>query len=574
MTAKGALPELAAVADLIGSSTVDGVRVLLAHREGPITAGLFFRVGRADESLATSGITHLVEHLALFAQNTGDVHHNGETGDFYTHFHVTGTEAQVVSFMNAVCASLRDLPISRAETEKEILRTEAARSQRGMAALNRHERFGATGMGLVAHNEVGLSALTSEQVLEWARTRFTSANAVVWITSDELPVGLDLRLSEGVARPVEIGPEIVSEKPAYLVGAQGGVLIEAFVPRSSASTVFARMAGKALFRALRQEGGYSYTATCDYEPIDASTARVGLYADALPEQQAAVIGGMIDVLAALRAGTVDGEDLASAREANRQLLDVPALGAAVLPSAALSVLVGKTIAHPTLVLEDDMAVTAADIAAVADTVWRDALAQIPEGGLEWAGFHLAPRWSTTTVSGESYPRFYEPGTHLIIGDAGVSLVAPMGTVTVLFIECAGYVTVPDGGRRIVGLDGFSIPIEPTLHAGLSAEVVTALDARIAADTVIPFSARKPDDIPMPVAPVKPRGFGIWSILLGASVLVLALSLYRSTYTDGAPTASGEISARLAWACVSLLVGGFLLWGGIRRIRWLGRNSKR
>ena len=48
---------------MIRETEVDGVPTLLAPRNGPLAAGLTFRVGQADETLATAGITHLLEHL-------------------------------------------------------------------------------------------------------------------------------------------------------------------------------------------------------------------------------------------------------------------------------------------------------------------------------------------------------------------------------------------------------------------------------------------------------------------------------------------------------------------------------
>jgi predicted Zn-dependent peptidase len=45
-------------------TTHQGIQTVLAPRAGgQLTAGLLFRVGRADETLSTAGITHLVEHL-------------------------------------------------------------------------------------------------------------------------------------------------------------------------------------------------------------------------------------------------------------------------------------------------------------------------------------------------------------------------------------------------------------------------------------------------------------------------------------------------------------------------------
>lgn len=53
---------------------VDGIPVLLAPSAGQMRAGLMFRVGRADETLATNGVTHLVEDLAPHRHGTADYH--------------------------------------------------------------------------------------------------------------------------------------------------------------------------------------------------------------------------------------------------------------------------------------------------------------------------------------------------------------------------------------------------------------------------------------------------------------------------------------------------------------------
>src|SRR2546421_1212782 len=93
---------------------------------GPMRAGLMFRVGRVDESLATSGITHLVEQLALHRHGTANYHYNGITSATTTQFVTQGTPDAVVTFLNEVCASLRELPLDRMATEKKVLETEAA----------------------------------------------------------------------------------------------------------------------------------------------------------------------------------------------------------------------------------------------------------------------------------------------------------------------------------------------------------------------------------------------------------------------------------------------------------------
>jgi hypothetical protein len=59
--------------DHITPSEIDGIPVFTAPLLPglPFVAGMVFRVGRCDETLRTSGITHLVEHLALPEASTG-----------------------------------------------------------------------------------------------------------------------------------------------------------------------------------------------------------------------------------------------------------------------------------------------------------------------------------------------------------------------------------------------------------------------------------------------------------------------------------------------------------------------
>jgi hypothetical protein len=50
----------------VESERVDGVPVFWTKSGDEMRAGLMFRAGRADESLARGGITHMIEHLALY----------------------------------------------------------------------------------------------------------------------------------------------------------------------------------------------------------------------------------------------------------------------------------------------------------------------------------------------------------------------------------------------------------------------------------------------------------------------------------------------------------------------------
>lgn len=502
------LPDLADLAGFIGSTRLDGVPTLFAPQPGPITAGLLFRVGTADETLATAGLTHVVEHLALFDQNLTEVHHNGVTTDTYTLFHVTGTRDEVVRFLHGVCAALRDLPVHRLATEKGILRTEAAR--RGGAPLSgmRLWRFGAGGLGLQGYDEIGLGRVTADHVREWARTRFTRENAVLFITDESVPSGLGLDLLPGSRMPVPAMPSALPHRPAYFVGHDGHIGLDAIVSRTPAAMLLARMAGRALFRNLRQEGGYSYTATSDYSPWSADLATLTLYADALPDLQDAAVGAFVDTVAELRWGPLEDE-LETARAALLAERDVPDLAARMLPAYALDLLWGSTIYGPQQGLARLEAVTEADVREASHELWSDALLQVPMGGLEWAGLTPAPRWSGSAVTGRAFPRA-EADVALLISDDGVSLTTPRGAVTVLFHECAAMTTRPDGARFLTGLDGFTLAVEPTLHPGLTGDVVARLiDDRVPTDLTIHLPARDPESIPQPAPAAAPARRFAW-----------------------------------------------------------------
>ncbi|MBT2445813.1 insulinase family protein [Streptomyces sp. ISL-43] len=488
--------------DGVVTTTVDGIRTVLAPRSGLLSAGLVFRVGRADETLATSGVTHLVEHLALYRQGMSDGHHNGATTATFTHFHVTGTPAEVVAYLNGVCASLRDLPMDRLETEKEILRTEAAGRVRGPAHLATLWRYGARSYGLTGYAETGLRQLTGDTVRDWARTRFTAGNAVLWITGDTVPEGLDLALPSGEWHPAPEATSALPVLPAYFQGDDGAVVLTSVLPRSTGASLFAEVLGKELLRDLRHKSGYSYTATAEYSPRDAGSATVVAYADALPHKQDAMVGAFVDVLAKLRAGRIEPADLEAVRASALARLNGPELASARLPGQAVDLLLRHrhlTVAEARAEIE---AVTVEALHEVARALWAGALMQVPGRGVDWAGLAVAPTGSEEVVTGRAHPSLADPGTVLTVAADGVSLVTAANRITVRYAECSLVQAYPDGARHLVGHDGFTLTIEPALF-GITAADLAPLDASVPPSVVLAMPPRDPARIPRPPQPAQP-----------------------------------------------------------------------
>ena len=100
-------------------------------REGPntFTGALVFRSGRADETLKSGGISHLVEHLAIHPFEALPYAINGFVDDTRTVFHATGTPAEVATFLNGIASNLANLPVDRLEDEMRVLRVEAHNSR-------------------------------------------------------------------------------------------------------------------------------------------------------------------------------------------------------------------------------------------------------------------------------------------------------------------------------------------------------------------------------------------------------------------------------------------------------------
>ncbi|MFF3016070.1 M16 family metallopeptidase [Streptomyces sp. NPDC057939] len=564
----------ARTADGITHTTIGGIRAVLAPGSGPVTAGLFFRVGRADETLATSGVTHLVEHLALHRHGLGDLHYNGATAATHTHFHVTGTPADVVEYLNGVCAALRDLPLERLETEKDILRTEAAGRAHGPAHGMALWRYGARGHGLTSFGEAGLHRLTAANVRDWAHTRFTAENAVLWMTTDTVPEGLDLTLPTGTWHPAPEPTSALPTTPAHFVGGDGGMVLTSVIPRSAAGVLFTEVLGKELFRALRQKGGYSYTAAADHHPRDADFATVTAYADALPQQQDAMVGAFVDVLAALRAGRIKQADLDSVRATALARFDVPEPAVARLPSEALDLLLRRPLRTFAEARAELGAVTVADLGRIAREVWAGALIDVPTRGLEWAGTTAAPTRSDDVVTGPRWSARDDRRNAVIVGRDGISLVGPDTQITVRYADCVLLYAFPDGGRHLVGADGFTLTVEPTLY-GITAAELAHLDAGVPPASVVRMPPRDPDRVPRPKTP-EPAGplprkgwltavmwlLGIPALVLGGLSAIVTLALI----SDGTDESEHWLLVAALWIVSAVFL---IPWGVCLRRRHNG-----
>ena len=491
---------------MIRHTHVDGVPTVIAPTSGPMHAGLAFRVGRADETLAGRGITHLTEHLALHRLGQTDFHFNGVTGDVLTYFHMQGTDREITDFLTGVCASLRDLPMHRLETEKEILRTEAAGKGSAVHEPMAVWRYGAQGHGLRGYPEWGLAGITPDDLRAWVDRFFTVDNAMLWIAGNDVPPGLFLDLPRGTRQAVPTATSALAGTPAWFPGGTGAVAWDTVVRRSTDAAVFSGVLERTLFRRLRQEDGLSYTVRTDYDRRGDGFAVITAVADALPAKQEAMVARFVDVLDELRFGRVAAEDVQAVVGTRLAGLQSPDVEAATLPAIAFDMLTGAPFTDVAGFAAELRAVTPESVGAVAAEAWDGGLLMTPdERGAGWAGYVEAPSKSAGTVTGRTYPSVSGLEGRVVVGPQGVSALGrdEQDMATVLYADCVALLAWPDGARALIGRDAMSVRLEPTLHAGLE-YALHDVDAAMSPRLKVIMPARDPELIPLPQQVHVPR----------------------------------------------------------------------
>ncbi|WP_250028569.1 M16 family metallopeptidase [Paractinoplanes maris] len=566
---------------MIKQIEIDGVPALLSPATGPGHAGLAFRVGSADEPPARRGITHLIEHLALFSTGVADYHYNGATGVEYTFFHMHGSADELGEFLTAVCSSLRDLPMHRLAVEKDLLRAEAQGRNTGAASQMALWRHGARDYGLPSYPEWGLPAITEDDLRDWVQRFFTRENAVLWVAGDEVPAGLRLDLATGVRRKPPAMSSALPVTPAWFAGSSNVLVWDALVPRAPESAVFAGVLERVMFRELRQEGGLSYAANAVYEPFGVDQGQVTAVADALADKQGAVVGAFVDVLAGLRVGRVDEADVAAVIKKQTEALRHAEEQGARLPGQAFNLLSGRAVLGADEVADGLRAVTAAEVARVAAHAWGTGLMMTPQSRADWAGFTAAPTRSEEAVRGTGFRSLDTPGEKLIIGSDGVSIVAEDNCATVRFDDCAIVRAWPDGGRQFVGTDGIMVLVEPTLHEN-GADAVRRLDALIPPAARVDQPARDPARIPQPEpAPVagspgpaapeqRTRAGVVRRIVIFVVVALVGLAM-ASRVGYELSTGLVDLSTGLIGLTVALGVAGVCVAGAVTTVRHARRR---
>ena len=510
-------------------SEIDGVPVFWVDSgRRTLTAHLQFRTGSADETLPTSGLTHLAQHLALRSlPPRGDREVGGSTGLLRTTFHAHGDVSGVRRFLVDVCEWLDGPDLSRVQSEGSVLRQELEAEDRSPHALALLRRYGARGPGLVGFREPALHGASPDAVRGLLHARFTRGNAAL-VLDGPPPEGFRLPLRDGPRRPVPEPPASGDPRPAAYV-ADDTMSVSGEVARTPAASVLPELLQRAIRRDLvdlRDQPWATYDSVGLVSAVVAAGFRV---APPLLDQVVEYTHGAVEALC--RNGP-RAEELAEVVAAAVRRLEDPLTAVQLADAAASDHLDGRTALGPGSYRRALTELDVEDVREVAEEFATSLLLGVPSEATWREGVPLLTGSTPQhPPRGSSHRSRNAPADRrrLVVGDGSIHVGGQGTWQGVQLGEVAAVLAAPDGGREVVAADGWTVTLEPTLWRD-GDRAVARVDDAVPADRVVPLPERMPEEVP------RPTTFGHrWTAvphLLTGLVVAAAVALVVLAVTSG------------------------------------------
>jgi zinc protease len=509
---------------------VDGVPVFRVKDGGPTRAALVVRTGRIDETLPSSGITHLVEHLSLYPFGQQRFQYNALVDPIRTVYYANGGAAEMRAFLTGVTRNLNALPIDRLTTEARVLREESRRRPTGPFELHAWLRFGCAGAGLMFLPELGLYRLTEDDARAWSSTWFTSGNsAVIWMGPDAPDLALEL--GAGLRHSAIERPDLI-DVPVWVHGQPSTVAISFRVGRSSASAAVVRIFAKRLQQRLRYDRGIAYDVQMTYQPVGLDTALAVLSTSSDDEHVNSVHSLVSETVDELCQHGPTAEELEGDIDTLRRQRDLPSSNQAEADRLATQELLGAP-SESFDALEAQAREVTPDTAAQAMRRAADrAILTLPEGAtVPSVHFRPYPNLIGGSLPGEAYfnakepafdPRWRQP--RLVVGSTGISVIrSPRDAIRISFSESAAAVLQPDGALIVVDKTGAQIGIDKSQWWNVEQAQSHVLDS-FPADRQIRIPAGGETTQLQPRAKPRSRAAYLWAIVGSFALVSLGLGL--------------------------------------------------
>ena len=469
----------------INVDSVDGVPLLWIDAPPPYYVFLMVRVGRADEELTNSGITHLVEHLAFPHDHSTDSSSNGATALSNTLFYAWGNPADSADFIGRIASTLTRLPLDRIDQQRSIILTEEEAGGGGAAAELLTERYGAQRHGVVGFRQLGLHRIGSTDVAEWSRRYFNADNAILCATGP--PTGhLALQLPPGERRPVPLATPVEGPLPRWTPQAVGQIALGVLTGHEPAAGTAHRILERRLFSRLRHSLALSYSVQSATQTIDPLTLHRVTVADTKQETAADVTRHVVEMAEELADHGPTREELLDDLDVlERQLRDDPRAIGGWMMHAAECYLNGIEVEELEDYLEARNLLTPVEVRDAWAKAYSTAILVVPPW-VEIAPERMAHRtWATDQAATAKGVTFHPPGMARLRGGARTTVGAEAVSVstsdqrprTIRFDRTAALVRSGPLARTLIDLDGSALSIDAA-QFGNSRELIARLDNKI------------------------------------------------------------------------------------------------
>lgn len=274
---------------------VDGVPVFWSDLPGRLEAHLVFGVGMRDETFVTTGITHVVEHLAMRA--LGELHYayNASVGPSETIFEVASSPEVVAEHLRRVCLSLAELDLTGLDVERRVLAVEEEQGGADVLCwLPAELWFGNRSYGLLGNRQIALDTVDPPEITRWCRQWFHRGNVALALTGPP-PEGLTLPLPAGDRPDRSPVAPLTLPTPAW-TEIPGGFLVSFRATWSAELAAGLQILDNRLTKRLRHEAGLIYDLGRGVTPISSAEGLIGIGSDIKPEHAEVVIGTLLSTL--------------------------------------------------------------------------------------------------------------------------------------------------------------------------------------------------------------------------------------------------------------------------------------
>lgn len=450
-------------------------------------ATLLFMAGERDETLATHGTLHALEHLVMDALRRTPIEINAEVDRDTTQFVASGSPRLVADFLAGVCAQLQEPPLDRLEHEKSVLAAEMRDvGHPGGPLLT--ARYGWRDAGLADCPGPGPEGATAAAVRDLARRWFRAANAVLLVDG---PWPSDLRLPlPGGPLPERSWPAPRRWERPHAVTVDGAACaVSLILPPESASrrnAVIQEVVEARLTEALRHLGGLSYVVESEVFPVAGQLWDLVLHAEPPPAQAIEAARVLIAAVTELLAAGPTEEELDFARERVHERYRGREAGLHTVVVEAIAARSG--VQFPRLDPADLQSLSRDEIAACLRDLAGNVLFLVSDDSEKVLNEFQIPQTPIAPLSTEPLPpgRTFRPPTltrllnsearrsTIVLADDGLWLVFGDEVEEIRWPQVAGVMRIAEDELVVFGVAGNAIPIGGALYR----------DGQVLIDTVL------------------------------------------------------------------------------------------